>query len=282
MENKRDEVKPYIVYLSSSAHSDWREPVKAKYLKDDHVIFVGPCENHGLSDAMGAPGDVKPGHKLRITQMLSKSDILFGYIPDDRYRSFNIMLETGIAHAKKKRVLFVNEARSLDDEVECAQPYINQSFDSLSDGLDSLQQIITAPSENRGAGSEPNQFTQPINHLEHRIFLSGSPSSAWTDRVQAQYQNDKSVTILAESGMQDLAEADILFACRTDSGGRLFNLVLAVGYANALGKQILFVNQGDHYSHAYDYVKPFTDGYFTTLDEGLRYLDYAVGIEDRL
>ena len=76
--------------------------------------------------------------------------------------------------------------------------------------------------------------------------------------------------------MQDLAAADILFACRTDSGGRLFNLVLAVGYANALGKQILFVNQGDHYSHAYDYVKPFADGYFTTLDVDWPFGNYVL------
>ena len=274
--------KPYVVYLSSSAHSDWREPVKLKYIKDDRVIFVGPCENHGISDAMGAPGDIKPGNKLRITQMLNKSDILFGYIPDDRYKSFNIMLEIGIAYAKRKKVLFVNESRSLDGEVKCAQPYIDQSFNSLSNGLDSLHQIITSPSENEGTGLEQRQFTQPSNHLEHKIFISGSPSSAWIDCVQAQYQDENSVTILNESGMQDLAGADILFACRTDSEGRLFNIALAVGYANALGKQIIFVNQGDHYSHAYDYVKPFADGYFTTLDEGLRYLDYALGIENRL
>ena len=57
------EIKPYVVYLSSSAHSNWREPVKAKYVKNGNVVFVGPCENHGLSDAMGAPGDVKPGHQ---------------------------------------------------------------------------------------------------------------------------------------------------------------------------------------------------------------------------
>ena len=275
-------IQPYVVYLSSSAHSNWKEPVKAKYTKNGNVIFVGPCEDHGLSDAMGAPGDIKPGHKLRITQMLNKSNILFGYIPDDRYRSFNIMLEIGIAHAKGKKILFVNEARSLNNEMECVQSYIDQSFDSLSNGLDSLHQIITAPSENGGASSEQSKFIQPSDHLEHKIFLSGSPSSAWGNRVKAQYQDDKSVTIITGSRIQDLAEADILFACRTDSEGRLFNLALAVGYANALGKQILFINQGDHYSHAYDYVKPFADGYFTTLDEGLRYLDYAVGIEDRL
>ena len=275
------EIKPYVVYLSSSAHSNWREPVKAKYVKNGNVVFVGPCENHGLSDAMGAPGDVKPGHKLRITQMLNKSDILFGYIPDDRYRSFNIMLEIGIAHAKAKKILFVNEAKSLNNEVECVQPYIDKSFDSLSNGLNALHQIITDPSENGRANAEQSKSIQP-NHLEHKIFLSGSFSSKWVDCVKAQYQHDKSVTILTGSRIQDLAEADILFACRTDSEGRLFNLALAIGYANALGKQILFVNQGDHYSHAYDYVKPFADGYFTTLDEGLRYLDYAIGIEDRL
>ena len=275
------EIKPYVVYLSSSAHSNWREPVKAKYVKNGNVVFVGPCENHGLSDAMGAPGDVKPGHKLRITQMLNKSDILFGYIPDDRYRSFNIMLEIGIAHAKAKKILFVNEAKSLNNEVECVQPYIDKSFDSLPNGLNALHQIITDPSENGRANAEQSKSIQP-NHLEHKIFLSGSFSSKWVDCGKAQYQHDKSVTILTGSRIQDLAEADILFACRTDSEGRLFNLALAIGYANALGKQILFVNQGDHYSHAYDYVKPFADGYFTTLDEGLRYLDYAVGIEDRL
>ena len=73
--------RPNVVYLSSSAHSDWRSTVKTQYQHSADVILVGPCEEHGLSDTMGAPGDLRPGHKLRITQMLSKSHILFGYIP---------------------------------------------------------------------------------------------------------------------------------------------------------------------------------------------------------
>ena len=70
-----------VVYLSSSAHSDWRSTVKTQYQHSADVILVGPCEEHGLSDSMGAPGDLRPGHKLRITQMLSKSHILFGISP---------------------------------------------------------------------------------------------------------------------------------------------------------------------------------------------------------
>ena len=117
--------RPNVGYLSSSAHSDWRNEVRAKYQNNANVILVGPCEQHGLSDAMGAPGDSRPGHKLRITQMLSKSQILFGYIPSDRYRSFNIMLEIGLAHAWGKKIVLVNEARSLDEELRLAVTHVD-------------------------------------------------------------------------------------------------------------------------------------------------------------
>ena len=279
--------EPQAVYLSSSAHSDWREPVKARYQNSSRVIFVGPCEQHGLSDAMGAPGDLKPGHKLRIMQMLSKSCILFCYIPDDHYRSFNVMLEIGIARAWGRKVLFVNEARTLDDELKCAQPYVDESFESLQLGLDQLHQLITAENgsvspEIGASGPEIQKLVQPTRSVEHKIYLSGSNNPAWMDSVQARYCDDKGVTLLVEGGIAALAGSDILLACRTSDKGRLFNLSLAVGYASALGKRIIFVNEGDYYSHAYDYVKPFADGCFTDLDEGLQYLDYAVGIEDRL
>lgn len=281
------DTEPHIVYLSSSAHSDWREPVKARYPNDNCVIFVGPCEQHGLSDAMGAPGDLKPGHKLRITQMLSKNHILFCYIPDDHYRSFNVMLEIGIARAWGRRILFVNEASSLDDELKCVQPYVDESFESLQSGLDRLHQFIAE--ENGSLSTEigapapkVQQPVKPNGSVEHKIYLSGSSDPTWVDSVRARYCDDKDVTLIVEDGIGALAGSDILFACRTSDEGRLFNLSLAVGYASALGKRILFVNEGDHYSHAYDYVKPFSDGCFTDLDEGLRYLDYAVGIEDRL
>ena len=276
---------PCVVYLSSSAHSDWREPVRAKYQNDDRVTLVGPCENHGLSDAMGAPGDVKPGHKLRIMQMLSKSHVLFGYIPTDQYRSFNIMLEIGIARAWGRRVFFVNAARSLDDEVKCALPAVDDSFDNLQDGLDRLHQLIGANGNvlsNVAAGPDLQQLVNPTGDVKHRVYLSGSSDSAWVESVRARYREDDQVEFIAEGGLDALADSDILLACRTSAEGRLFNLCLAVGYASALCKPIIFVNEGDHYSHAYDYIKPFADGYFTRLDDGLRYLDYAVGIEERL
>jgi len=279
--------EPHIVYLSSSAHSNWREPVKAKYRNSNRVIFVGPCEQHGLSDAMGAPGDLKPGHKLRITQMLSKSHMLFCYIPDDHYRSFNVMLEIGVARAWGRRILFVNEVRTLDDELKCAKPYVDESFESLQLGLDQIHQLITAENgsgfpEISASGAEIQKLVKPTGRIEHKIYLSGSNNSTWVDSVQARYCDDKGVTLLVEGGIAALASSDILLACRTSDKGRLFNLSLAVGYASALGKRILFVNEGDHYSHAYDYVKPFADGCFNNLDEGLQYLDYAMGIEDRL
>ncbi|MEO2004691.1 MAG: YtoQ family protein, partial [Candidatus Poribacteria bacterium] len=47
--------RPLVVYMSGSAHSDWRDPVRAAYQDDPRVRFVGPCESHGLSDEMGAP-----------------------------------------------------------------------------------------------------------------------------------------------------------------------------------------------------------------------------------
>ena len=276
-----------VIYLSSSAHSEWREPVKTQYRDDVRAVFVGPCEQHGLSDAMGSPGDLKSGHKLRITQMLSKSDILFCYIPDDHYRSFNVMLEIGIARAWGRRILLVNEARSLNGELKCVQPYVDESFDSLTAGLDRLHEYITGSEGLISRTSsmpvpEVEQRSVTPGILEHKVFLSGSNDSTWLDSVRARYRQNRAVKLIDSVDLSVLSRSDLLFACRTSGEGRLFNLPLAVGYASALNKRILFVNKGDCYSHAYDYIKPFSDGYFIELDEGLRFLDYAMGIEERL
>ncbi|MBT3268182.1 hypothetical protein HN371_13570 [Candidatus Poribacteria bacterium] len=271
--------RPLVVYMSSSAHSDWRDPVREAYRDDPRVRFVGPCESHGLSDAMGSPGDERPGHKLRMTQMLSKADVLLAYIPDDQYRSFNVMIEIGMAHAWGRHVLFVNEARSLDVVVGSATPYVTDSYDSLDDGVRRLSELVaTAP-----ASPPQSAFTVgPPVQFGHSVYLTGSPDSRWLDAVRDRYVDADDVSISIESGPVALAQSDIVVACRTSAEGRLFNLCVAVGYARALGKNVLFVNEGDHYSHAYDYLKPFADGCYTDLAEALRYLDYALGIEGRL
>lgn len=271
--------RPLVVYMSGSAHSDWRDPVRASYRDDTRVRFVGPCESHGLSDAMGTPGDEKPGHKLRMTQMLSKADVLLAYLPSDQYRSFNVMIEIGMAHAWGRQVLFVNEARSLDVVVESATPYVTDSFQSLDDGLERLRELIAAAP----ASPPKSTFTvSPPATFGHSVYLTGSPDSRWLDAVRSRYADAEQVSLVIDGGPAALATADIVLACRTSEEGRLFNLCLAVGYARALGKNVLFVNEGDHYSHAYDYLKPFADGCYTDLDEALRYLDYAMGIEERL
>jgi len=279
MENKVN--LPKIVYLSSSAHSDWRNEVRTQYQYDANVILVGPCEQHGLSDAMGAPGDSRPGHKLRITQMLSKSHILFGYIPSDRYRSFNIMLEIGLAYAWGKKIVLVNQARSLDKELSSAVNYVDQYFTSLDQGLAYLQQLLAKPVVS------PSQITYSLGQnvtakLKHQIYLEGDDNSAdWVETIKRHYDSYPSVEFCYKADWANLSTSDILFACRNEEKNRLFNIPLSVGYASAMAKRILFVNQGDHHSHAYDYVKPFSDGYFTDLEQGLEYLDYALGIENR-
>ncbi len=271
--------RPLVVYMSSSAHSDWRDPVRAAYKDNPRVRFVGPCESHALSDEMGAPGDEKPGNKLRVTQMLSKADVLLAYIPDDQYRSFNVMVEIGMAHAWGRHVLFVNEARSLDIVVESAKAYVDESFDSLDTALGQLAQLVTAPPKPSTAAAVS---VRPPATFGHSVYLTGSPDSRWLDAVRTRYEGAEDVSVVIEAGVPELAKSDIIVACRTSEEGRLFNLCLAVGYARALGKNVLFVNEGDHYSHGYDHVKPFADGYYTDLDAALRYLDYAMGIEERL
>ncbi len=271
--------RPLVVYMSGSAHSDWRDPVRAAYQDDPRVRFVGPCESHGLSDEMGAPGDDRPGHKLRMTQMLSKADVLLAYIPNDQYRSFNVMIEIGMAHAWGRHVLFVNEARSLDVVVASATPYVTDSFGSLDAALERLAVLVAATP----ASPPTSTFTVgPPARFRHSVYLTGSPDARWLDAVRQRYADADEVSLMIETGPSSLASADIVLACRTTDEGRLFNLCLAVGYARALGKNVLFVNEGDHYSHAYDYLKPFADGCYTDLDEALRYVDYALGIEDRL
>ena len=274
--------QPNVVYLSSSAHSDWRSAVKTQYQHSADVILVGPCEEHGLSDTMGAPGDSRPGHKLRITQMLSKSHILFGYIPSDRYRSFNIMLEIGLAYAWGKKIILVNEARSLDSELGLALSCVDQYFPCLDQGLGYLQQLLSEPAV------DPAQVNYSLGQqvedtLSHQVYLSGQlQPSDWIEVIKKHYRPYPAVVFNPPHDLAELAASDILFAYRDEDNNRLFNIPLTVGYASALAKRILFVNQGDHHSHAYDYVKPFVDGYFTNFEQGLKYLDYTVGIESRL
>ena len=273
--------RPNVVYLSSSAHSDWRNEVRAKYQNNANVILVGPCEQHGLSDAMGAPGDSRPGHKLRITQMLSKSQILFGYIPSDRYRSFNIMLEIGLAHAWGKKIVLVNEARSLDEELRLAITHVDEYFTSLDQGLTYLEQMLAETVVN------PNQINYSLGQsgteqLSHQVYLEGEDQSTdWLETIKSHYRSYPSVQFCTGTDWASLATSDILFAFRSSPERRLFNIPLSVGYASTMAKRILFINQGDHHSHAYDYVKPFSDGYFTNLEKGLEYLDYTLGIENR-
>jgi len=271
--------RPLVVYMSSSAHSDWRGPVPAAYANDPRVRFIGPCESHRISDEMGAPGDERPGHKLRMTQMLSKADVLLAYIPSDQYRSFNVMIEIGMAHAWGRHVLFVNEARSLDVVVESAKAYITESFDALDAGLSRLAQLVAAPPT---PSTPASVSVRPPATYGHNVYLTGSPDSRWLDAIRTRYEGNEDVSVAIEAGAPALSNSDIVVACRTSQEGRLFNLCLSVGYARALGKNVLFVNEGDHYSHGYDYLKPFADGYYTDLDEALRYLDYAMGIEERL
>lgn len=274
--------RPHVVYLSSSAHADWRAEFRKRFEDDLRVVFVGPCENHALSDAMGAPGDQRPGHKLRIMQMMRKCDLVFAAIPDDRYRAFNVLLEIGLAKAWGRRVLFVNVPESLEDELAFVRPYVDEYFRSLDQGLARLTQIVQGEPLAFTPGPELQKLLAPTGEVWHRVALVGYPDSSWMERVHEHYANDADVELIENPNFERLVQCDFVLAARTGPRGRLFEIPFAIGVAAGLNVQVLFVNEGDDYSHAYDYVKPFSEGYYRDLNEALRYLDYAMGIEARL
>lgn len=109
----------FIVYLAGEIHTNWREEIKKEALKRNLPYrFVGPMENHSLSDHIGEqilgkqPGpiykdDAASGiNNLRTTVLMNKADIviaLFG----EQYKQWNTAMDASTALSLNKPLILI-------------------------------------------------------------------------------------------------------------------------------------------------------------------------------
>lgn len=107
------------IYLAGQIHDDWRQQLKQK-AEDNHlnITFLGPQENHDLSDDIGENilgKQPTPVHRddvgasinnFRTEIMIKKADAviaLFG----EQYRQWNTAMDAGIAIGLNKPLILI-------------------------------------------------------------------------------------------------------------------------------------------------------------------------------
>jgi len=103
---------------------------------------------------------------------------------------------------------------------------------------------------------------------EIRIYLAGGCRSGWQDCIMAAFEEPfgewldlkfvdprqhglKDPVAYTERDLRDIRDCDILFAVIESDNPAGANLFLEVGYAKALGKQIVFCELGNDYRARY-------------------------------
>jgi YtoQ family protein len=118
------------VYLAGHIHGDWRDQVRRMAeSRGLSITFLGPCEDHGLSDSIGVKirgitkTDVGEGYFSRVQDDLggkvndlrtrvgiSRSDIVIAFFDEDQggIRQWNTSGDIGEAAAHGKPVIVVH------------------------------------------------------------------------------------------------------------------------------------------------------------------------------
>lgn len=141
------------VYLAGQIHDDWRQQVRdLAQERGLPVNFVGPQEDHDLSDHIG--GKIKgeqPNavfrdeaasefNNLRTTILMHKADVviaLFG----DKYRQWNTAMDAGAALAIGKPLILVRHPDLHHALKELAQK-ANVVVTDIGQAMDALEYVL--------------------------------------------------------------------------------------------------------------------------------------------
>lgn len=141
------------VYLAGQIHDDWRERVrKSAEERGLPLTFVGPQEDHDLSDAIGEkikgvqPNDIfkdeaaSEFNNLRTTILMQKADVviaLFG----DKYKQWNTAMDASTALASGKPLILVRHPDLHHALKELAQK-ANVVVEDINQALDALEYVF--------------------------------------------------------------------------------------------------------------------------------------------
>ncbi|WP_054950647.1 YtoQ family protein [Numidum massiliense] len=141
------------VYLAGQIHDDWRAQLRR--LAEERglpLTFVGPQENHDLSDDIGEkikgpqPSNIfkdeaaSEFNNLRTTILLQKADVviaLFG----DKYRQWNTAMDAATALATGKPLILVRDPKLHHALKELAQK-ADVVVDNVEQALDALAYVL--------------------------------------------------------------------------------------------------------------------------------------------
>ncbi|GAA6185572.1 nucleoside 2-deoxyribosyltransferase domain-containing protein [Aliiglaciecola sp. NS0011-25] len=120
--------------------------------------------------------------------------------------------------------------------------------------------------------------------IPKNVYLAGGFKSGWQNIVKEccehySYFDPSSHNIVnpkeyTEFDLKAVREADIVFAYMEVSNPAGYALALEIGYAKALGKLIIFVEEGleNPRKRYFDMVRYSSDFNFTSLQDGIEYL----------
>ncbi|MCP8617156.1 YtoQ family protein [Salirhabdus salicampi] len=140
------------VYLAGQIHDNWREEVKTKARKKGlPLTFVGPQENHDLSDKIGEDilgeqpnalyrdDTASSINNLRTQVLLHKSDVviaLFG----EKYKQWNTAMDASMAVSLQKPLILIRPEGLIHPLKELSNR-ANVTVETVDQALQALEYI---------------------------------------------------------------------------------------------------------------------------------------------
>lgn len=141
------------VYLAGQIHDDWRGRLEAKAQERDLPIeFVGPQDDHPLSDAIGENilGEqpnarwkdelASQFNNLRTRVLMNRCDVVVAQFGEE-YRQWNAAMDAGIAIAADKPLIVVRDP-SLHHALKEISQRAQATVDHPDQVLDALEYIL--------------------------------------------------------------------------------------------------------------------------------------------
>ncbi|WP_186578339.1 YtoQ family protein [Aquibacillus kalidii] len=141
-----------VVYLAGQIHDNWREQVKLKaQAKSLPLTFVGPQEDHELSDSIGETilgkqqnylyrdDTASAINNLRTKVLLQKADVvvaLFG----EKYKQWNTAMDASTAIAMNKPTIIIRP-ESLIHPLKELSNKANVTVETIDQAIDVLEYI---------------------------------------------------------------------------------------------------------------------------------------------
>lgn len=140
----------FVVYLAGEIHSNWRDQIKQA--ASSNFKFVGPMENHDLSDSIGEnilgeqpnsiiKDDVASGiNNFRTSVLMNKADIviaLFG----EKYKQWNTAMDASTAISLNKPLIIIRPEQ-LHHPLKEISNKANVTVENVQQALDVLAYLV--------------------------------------------------------------------------------------------------------------------------------------------